>query len=110
MIRNGQPVCALASANVNFQTPGKPLAPLDFAGERAAWERLQAIQKQWPRTPDQVLSDMQQELDVPGGLRRTLALPRLAKAALAAGALDKAVAYAQEGLGPGSGAVPHRIR
>ena len=103
VIRNGQPVCALASANVNFQTPGKPLAPQDFAGERAAWERLQAIQKQWPRTPEQVLSDMQQELDVPGGLRRTLALPRLAKAALAAGALDKAVAYAKEGLGPNGG-------
>jgi len=103
VIRNGQPVCALASANVDFQTPGRPLARPDLASERAGWERLQAIQKQWPRAPEQVLSDMQQELDVPGGFRRTLALPELAKAALAAGALDKAVAYAKEGLVPNGG-------
>jgi hypothetical protein len=104
VIRNGQPVCALTSANVVFQTPGKLLASQDSTSERAAWERLQEIQKQWLRTPKQVLADMQQEVDVPGGLRRTLALPRLAKAALAAGELEKAVAYAQEGLGPsGSG-------
>lgn len=35
-------------------------------------------------------------------MRRTLALPRLAKAALAADEIEKAVAYAQEGLAPGS--------
>src|SRR5450759_2246651 len=63
VIRNGQPVCALTSASVVFQTPGKLLAPLDFASERAAWERLQAIQRQWLRTPEQVLADMQQEFD-----------------------------------------------
>jgi hypothetical protein len=102
VIRNGQPVCALTSAYVDFRTPGKLLAPLDSASERAAWERLQAVQKQWLRTPEQVFADMQQELDVPGGLRRTLALPRLAKAALAADEMEKAVAYAREGLGPGS--------
>jgi hypothetical protein len=46
---------------------------------------------------------MQQDLDVPGGYRRTLSLPALAKAALVAGAIDKALAYAKEGLGPGAG-------
>jgi hypothetical protein len=102
VVRNGQPVCALTSVRVVYQTPGKPLVPLDSASELAAFERLQTIQRQWSRTPQQVLGDMQQELDVPGGLRRTLALPRLAKAALAAGELEKAVAYAREGLGPGS--------
>jgi hypothetical protein len=103
VIRNGQPVCALTSAFVTFSTPGKLLAPQDFASELAARQRLQAIQKQWSRTPAQVLADLQQEVEAPGGLRRTLALPRLAKAALAAGEMEKAVAYAQEGLGPGSG-------
>jgi hypothetical protein len=103
VIRNGQPVCALTSTRVVFQTPGKLLAPQDSAVERAAWERLQAIQQQWQRTPQQVLADMQQEVDVPGGYRRTLALPRLARAALAAGETDKAVSYAKEGLSPGGG-------
>ena len=102
VIRNGQPVCALTSANVDFQTPGKLLAPRDSASELAALQRLQAIQRQWLRTPEQVLADLQQEVEAPGGVRRTLALPRLAKAALAAGEMEKAVAYAQEGLGPGS--------
>jgi hypothetical protein len=103
VIRNSEPVCALAPATLVFQTPGKPLAPFDVASEMAAVKRLQALKKQWSRTPQQVLADMQQELDVPGGYRRTLALPRLAKAALAAGALDGAVAYAKEGLGPNGG-------
>jgi len=103
VIRFGERVCAQTSANVTFQTPGKLLVPEDVASMRVAFQRLQAIQKQWTRTPEQVLLDMQQEFDVPGGLRRTLALPRLAKAALAAGALDKAVAYAQEGLSPNGG-------
>jgi hypothetical protein len=102
VIRNGQAVCALTSANVNFQTPGKLLAPLDPAGERAAWDRLQALQRQWLRTPQQVFADMQQELDGPDSLRRTLSLPRLAKAALAANDVEKAVAYAQEGLRNGA--------
>jgi len=102
VIRNGQPVCALTSARVVYQTPGKPLVPLGSASELAAFERLQTIERQWSRTPQQVLADMQQELDVPGGLRRTLALPKLAKAALAADEVEKAVAYAREGLGPGS--------
>ncbi len=34
VIRNGQPVCALASATVVFATPGMLLAPQDVAGER----------------------------------------------------------------------------
>jgi hypothetical protein len=102
VLRNGQPVCALTSVNVVYPTPGKLLVPLDSASEAAVFHRLQTIERQWPRTPEQVLADMQQELDVPGGLRRTLALPGLAKAALAAGELAKAVNYAREGLGPGS--------
>lgn len=102
VIRNGQPVCALTSARVLFQTPGRLLTPPDSANERAAWERLQGVGRQWLRTPQQVLADMEQEFDVPGGMRRTLALPRLAKAALAADEMEKAVAYAREGLAPGS--------
>ena len=45
VIRNGQPVCGLTSMNVVFQTPGKLLAPRDSAGDRAAWDRLQALQR-----------------------------------------------------------------
>ena len=104
VIRNGQPVCALTSTIVNFRTPGKSLDPqAEAAGLMAAVQRLHALEKQWPRTPEQVLADMEQERAAPGGLTRVLALPRLAVAALNAGALDKAVAYATEALSAGGG-------
>lgn len=104
VIRNGQPVCALTSAIVTFHTPGKPLDPqAEAAGRTAAVERRQALEKQWPRTPEQVLADMEQDRAAPGGYARVLALPRLAVAALNAGALDKAVAYAKEAIGTGGG-------
>lgn len=104
VIRNGQPVCALTSANVHFRTPGKPLDPkAEAAGRSAAFERMRALEKQWPRTPEQVLADMEQDRAAPGGYARVLALPRLAVAALDAGALEKAAAYAKEALGTGGG-------
>jgi hypothetical protein len=101
VIRNGQPVCAFTQAVVTFRTPGRPLAPPDYTDERAAIERARALERQWPRSPEQVLADMQQDLDAAGGQGRTLALPRLAKAALAANAIDKAAAYANEALSAG---------
>jgi hypothetical protein len=98
VIRNGQAVCALVSASIPFRTPGRLLVPQDYASDGVGRQRLQALEKQFPRSPQQVFLDTQQARDVPGGLPRTLALPTLAKAALAAGEWEKAVAYAQEGL------------
>lgn len=103
VIRNGHPARALTLAVINFKTPGKPVAPQNHAEELSALEKIRGLEKQWPRTPEQVLADMQQDLDAPGGYRRTLALPRLAKAALEADAVEKAAAYADEALTAGGG-------
>jgi len=104
VMRNGQPVCALTVATTVFQTPGKPLTPPDSANQfAAAMKRQRELESQWPRSPQQVLADMQQDLDVAGGSRRQFALPALAKTALAAGALDQAVVYAKDMLDRDSG-------
>lgn len=108
-IRYGQPVCALTAATTSFPTPGKRLTPRVFSDEDAARQRLRALENQWPRSAEQVLADMQEDRDFPGGIGRRLALPALAKAALAAGSLDQAVAYAQEALNQPSGPGPDAI-
>lgn len=107
VIRHGQPVCAHTTAMVTFETPGRPLAPHNLEDQIAAMKRMHALEIKWPRSPEEVLADMQQDSGIPGGIRRRLALPKLAKAALDAGALDQAVAYAQEALssGPGGDAI-----
>jgi len=98
VIRNGQAVCALTSATITFRTPGRLIGGEDSASELAAMKRLSTLQQQFPRTPQQAFEDTRQSREVRGSLLRTWALPTLAKAALAADELEKAGAYAQEGL------------
>jgi hypothetical protein len=55
-----------------------------------------------PRSPEQVLADLEQDAGGAEGQTRRYALDGLAKAALAVGALDKAALYSSEMLAAGS--------
>ncbi len=101
VLRRGQPVCAYTTTIVHFRAPGKPLAQQDPAETRQAMARQSALAAQWPRTPEQVLADAEQDFDPSRGLVHTLELPRLGKMALAANSLEKAAAYANESLTSG---------
>ena len=98
VMRDGHAVFAYTQATVDFLDFSKPLTPDSFSEhvgeEMVASQRIQELQKRWPRSPAQVLADLEQ--DSGEGQNRGYALPRMAKAAVAAGALDKASLYANE--------------
>ena len=101
VIRNGVPVFAYTQGMVDFTDFDKPLTAQpqpDLAEEMRAAERGAALQARFPRTPEQILADTEQNLGGLSGQERAYALPDLAKAAVDAGALDKAVGYANEAL------------
>ena len=101
VIRNGVPVFAYTQGMVDFTDFDKPLTAQpqpDLAEEMRAAERGAALQARFPRTPEQILADTEQNLGGLSGQERAFALPDLAKAAVDAGALDKAVGYANEAL------------
>jgi hypothetical protein len=86
---------------VDFTDFDKPLTTQpqpDLAEEMRAAERGAALQARFPRTPEQILADTEQNLGGLSGQERAYALPDLAKAAVDAGALDKAVGYANQAL------------
>jgi TonB family protein len=100
VLRNGRAVFAYTEAMVDFMDHSKPNTPestgLDVSQEIAAQQRIMEIESRFPRSPEQVLADLEQDVTGRDGLERNFALPQLAKAALAAGALDKASLYANE--------------
>lgn len=101
VIRNGLPCFAYTGGMVDFVDPDKPLSgesQPDLAEEMQAAQRGLELQAKFPRTPEQILADTEQNLGGKSGQQRSYALPDLAKAALDAGALDKAAAYANEAL------------
>jgi hypothetical protein len=106
VIRGDQPVFAYTSAFVPFIDRSKPdtagALNLDPGEQMAAMERFQALQRQFPRSPGQVLADLEQDAGGAKGQARRYALPGLANAALEAGALDKAALYSSEMLSGGS--------
>lgn len=73
-----------------------PTAPKGLDSEMAAGQRTEELQSRWPRSPAQVLADLEQDLVGRDNENRGYALPQLAKAAVKAGALDKASLYANE--------------
>jgi hypothetical protein len=110
-LRGGRAVFAYTQTSVDFRDYSKPITPdsfgLDVSEQMAAGQRIQEIQARFPRSPAQVLADLEQDLAEKESWERAWALPRLAKAAVAAGALDKASLYASELLatvGVGHGA------
>jgi hypothetical protein len=94
VIRNGAPVFAYTQANVDFTDYSKPMKPelSDMHEVMAVAERVASLEQRFPRTPEQELADLEQDLG--SSAEDSFVLPRLAKAALKANALDKAAGYA----------------
>ncbi len=96
VLRGGKPVLAYTDEIVTFHTPGKKFTATSNPAERLAYSRLADLRKKFPRSDLQVLADFEQEASGASPLQRSFALPKLAKAAWRAGAMDKASKYAQE--------------
>jgi len=100
VLRDHQAVSAYTQTSVEFMDFNKPVTPqsmgLDIGGEMTALLRMREIEDRFPRSPEQVFSDLEQDSTGRNGLDRSLMLPQLAKAAVKAGALDKANQYANE--------------
>lgn len=102
VIRDGHPVFAYTDVRVEFfRDSSRPRATLrdlgiDITEEAAATRRIAELQSRMPRTPEQVLADAEQQQSLLGGMERFYALPKLAKDAVNAGALDRATSYANE--------------
>ena len=98
VIRNGTAVFAYTETTVHFMDRGKPVdLTQDLSEQMAAVQRIQALEAQFPRSPQQVLADLEEDRGS-GGAADLFALPQLAKAALKADALDKAALYANQML------------
>lgn len=100
VLRNGKPVDAYTDATLMFIAHGELAKGDNFrdnmADTLAAAQRTMALQAEFPRSPGQVLADTEQNISGASAQERLAALPQLAKAAIDAGALDKARAYAAE--------------
>jgi len=100
VMRGGSAVFAYTQATVDFLDFSKPVTAkslgVDLSEEIAASQKIQELQSRWPRSAAQVLADLEQDLGGRDNENRGYALPQLAKAAVKAGALDKASLYANE--------------
>jgi len=100
VIRNGQPVSAYTDALVTFSILGSPpTASMNSADEMVATMRIVELQRQFRRSPADVLADLEQDGSGVKGQQRFYLLNRLAKAAWEAQAFDKAADYARELVG-----------
>jgi hypothetical protein len=99
VLREGHPVTAYTNATVHFMdwSKGGAQRSMPSVNETTAYmKRLSSLAAEFPRSPQQVLADFEQDSGGGDSMRRFYALGQMATAALAAGAEDKAVAYAQE--------------
>jgi TonB family protein len=97
VIRDGTAVSALTNASVEF-SPGRTgdVAEQDVAGIMAVATRRMQLERELPRSPQQVLEDLEQDLDGGDDSRQFYMLDEVTKAAAHAGAFNKAAGYAQE--------------
>jgi TonB family protein len=95
VMRDGAAVSAYTDAMVDFAS-NEVSAMRDVSEIMSATERRMQLEKQFPRTPQQILADLEQDSGGGDAHRRYYALDRMAKAAVDAGAMDKAGAYASE--------------
>lgn len=102
VIRNGHPVRAITTESVLFLIRGQKLTTegmgFNMAEQEAAAKRISELRKRFPRSAEQVLADLEQSTVGATALERFLGLPALSKAAINAGDLNKATAYAHESL------------
>lgn len=97
VIRNGHPVTASTDDSVIFSIPGKPMtADFNMEEQSAAVQRIISLEKQFPRSKQQVLADLEQDISGANPRERFYALRTLAKAAWDAGANLTAADYATE--------------
>lgn len=112
VIRNGRPVPALTTETIVFLIEGKKLTAenmgLKLDEQRAAAERVSELERKFPRSAEQVLADLEQSVAGASAQERAYHLPRLAKAAMKAGDLNKATVYASESLDAGGLSKPVR--
>jgi len=92
VLRDGRPVIAMTEATIYF---GKGPGNIDPAALVAASRRVTELEMQFPRTPQQVLADLEHDV-LPE--RAALYSTDLAQAAFDAGDLDKAETYAKTAL------------
>ena len=97
VIRGGTPVSAFTNAAVEFSSVrGGAVAEQDMAGIVAVANRRMQLEKELPRSPQEILADLEQDRDGGNDSRQFYMLDEVTKAAVRAGAFDKAAEYAQE--------------
>src|SRR5260370_2543586 len=101
VIRDGVAVSTLTNATVEFSS-GQSGAEQDLAGLMAVPNRRMQLEKELPRSPQQILTDLEQDSEAGDDTRQFYMLDEMTKAALRAGAFDKAAEYAKELLSKAS--------
>lgn len=98
VLRDGAPVTAYTDTSVYFIDPKRTGPPSgQFSPDMAAsWTRKMQLEQAFPRSPQQVLADLEQDSLGGDKDRRFYALSDLEYFALQAGAYDKAADYAHE--------------
>lgn len=100
--RGGSPVAAYTTRTVPFLDYKAGIAAVpevNLGEELAAQRRLEELSQKWPRSKQDELQDMENDLGGVAPEARRFFLPRLARAAWDAGAVDKAEAYAIQAIG-----------
>ncbi len=98
VIRNGAAVSAGTNATIYYMdwSKGPGAANQSMTELMESHNRLDQLEQAYPRTPAQVLADLEQDSQGGDKTRRFYALNRMTKAALDAGADEKADRYAHE--------------
>jgi len=99
VIRDGAPVFAYTDWYVDFREPGQRYTNVidhDLPALKKYLIQRRLLEDRFPRTPEQILADTEQNILDDDPVERALIVPELAKEAWDARALDKAAAYANE--------------
>ena len=100
LYRNGHPVAAYTTEMVDFLIPGSKRTPADLnmnlSEEMAATQKTQDLNARFPRSPEQVLADSEDQIRDADTESRFYELADIAREAMDAGAVEKASSYATE--------------
>lgn len=101
VMRGGVAVSALTNASVEFSS-GQGGDEQDIAGVMSVANRRMQLEKELPRSPQEILADLEQDSEAGDDSRQFYMLDEMTKAAFRAGAFDKAAEYAKELLSEAS--------